>query len=71
MSVVATARRTRFTRQANQARIDIIAGIMRPVAVAGSGRRRLLGKNCKFGYDLPNAFCLIFDEVDTSGKSPA
>jgi hypothetical protein len=57
------ARRTRSTRRANQAHIDIIAGMIRPVAVAGSGRLRFLGKNCNIGYDLPNAVCLIFDEV--------
>jgi hypothetical protein len=68
MSIVVTPHRTRLTRRANQAHIDIIARIIRPAPEDGSGRFRYFGTSCKIGFDLPNPVCSIFDKVEHVGQ---
>jgi hypothetical protein len=68
MSIVVTPHRTRLTRRANQAHIDIIARIIRPAPEDRSGRFRYFGTSCKIGFDLPNPVCSIFDKVEHIGR---
>jgi hypothetical protein len=65
MSVVVTAprHRSRLTRRANQAHIDIIARIIRPAREYSSGRFGFFSTSSKTGFDLANPVRSIFDKV--------